>query len=79
MSLHGGLMVNGEVIGEWSARRTTLDVYEVNRYECRVILNGEEVEFTIAHTYGLGAATLASEVLAEGGRLLHPRLEGKVP
>lgn len=79
MSLHGDMQVNGQTIGEWSARRTTLDVHQFNRYECKVTLNGETVEFTLSHAYGLGAAVLASEVLAEGGRLLHPRLEGRVP
>lgn len=70
--LHGDIKVNGNVIGEWQAVRTSPDLRDDNEYDCRMTyrnLAGYPMEAAwriTDHHYKAGAAALAARVIAEG-------------
>ena len=70
MALHGGINVNQELIGWWTATRKedTCPPHEVYRYECTVLINGDKHEFDVVHAYVDGALALAAAVLARAHR-----------
>ena len=70
MALHGPIQVNGQVIGNWQARRLTPypDADGTAEYDCAVVMNADDppkvATFRLRHRYEDGALVLAAMVLA---------------
>lgn len=68
MALHGDIRINGNMLGEWQARRTQHLVHEnaVHEYEWRVVtIDGTDKRGLVLHRYSDGAVKLAALVLHE--------------
>lgn len=67
--ISGDIAINHHVIGTWAAVRQTMDVNQVNRYNCTVVLDNEQYTFVVSHTYTEGGAVLAAKVLTRAAEL----------
>lgn len=80
MTLHGSIQVNGDVIGRWAARRTTIhtDPDGTALYECEVVMAPwvDVTTFDVRHRYDDGALTLAAKVLAHAAVDRHVDVTG---